>query len=115
MSLDFFLYGEADTGDVEPVRVDVHHMNLTHNLGHMAQEAGIYDVLWHPDTSGISVAGDLIVVLSHTIKHMRENPTHYEQFNPENGWGSYRHFVPRLEALLEACKKHPKAKIEADR
>ena len=53
MSLDVSLYRNYlisyDEGKtLEPRREEVYGANITHNLGKMAAEAGIYEALWRP-------------------------------------------------------------------
>lgn len=63
--------------------------NITHNLGKMASEAGIYEYLWRPDEIGVATAWELIQPLRKGLKKLVENRKHFEQFNPANGWGDY--------------------------
>ena len=86
--------------------------NITHNLGKMAAEAGIYDCLWHPGEHGISLAVHLISPLERGIADMKAKPEYYRRFDPDNGWGTYMDFVPWLERLLVACKFNPNGKIK---
>lgn len=85
--------------------------NVTHNLGKMAREAGVYEALWRPTENGLKLAGDLIAPLEAGIANLRSRPEHFKQFNPENGWGSYDDFVPWLESLLEVCREYPMADV----
>lgn len=48
MSLDVYLEGP-------PVPQDVFWANITHNLGRMADEAGIYKHLWRPEEIGMGI------------------------------------------------------------
>jgi len=45
MSLDFDIYMDVDTGGDSPHRVYLFEKNITHNLGAMAREAGIYEAI----------------------------------------------------------------------
>jgi len=92
-----------------------HSQNITHNLGNMAKEAGIYGILWRPEENGITAAGQLVEPLRKGIYDMVSRPEHYEQFNSPNGWGLYKHFLPWLEELLAAAEAHPNATVEASR
>lgn len=116
MSLDFVLSMEFDTGGPEPYHAELFSANITHNLGEMADEAGIYNALWHPYrfTYGGSfpTADVLIPLLENGLKKLKENPDYYRQFDSPNGWGMYDHFVPFVEKVLDACKKHPNATVE---
>jgi len=97
------------------LRNTVHDQNITHNLGKMAEEAGIYDVVWRPEENGIETAAQLIKPLSKAIKEMKKDPERFKTFNSENGWGLYKHFLPWLEEYLEACIDHPEATVSASR
>jgi hypothetical protein len=110
MSLDFYLEYQEDGNDIV-----VFSANITHNLNTMAHKAGIYCALWHPDEKGFKTAQSIIQILEKGLKKMKKNPEYFSKFNAENGWGLYKHFVPFVEDVLEACKKYPNAKIRADR
>lgn len=115
VSLDFYLYVEVDTGRDEPYRADLFDANVTHNLGKMADAAGIYGLLWRPEENGIETAGQMIEPLRKAVADMAANPAKYQQHNPSNGWGSYEVFLSFVRGVLEACETHPKAKVYACR
>jgi hypothetical protein len=94
---------------------DVFSANITHNLNRMAAEAGIYDACWRPEEIGITKAGDLIPLLEKGLADLKSRHEHFEQFNAENGWGCYEHFVPWVEKYLEACRDYPEATVRASR
>ena len=90
--------------------------SITHNLRVMAQAVELYLPLWHLDECAhIKHAKDLVPILSRGINVLKKDPTYYQKFDAENGWGTYNDFVPCLEALLEACNMFPKALIEVSR
>lgn len=104
--------------DVEPVTFsgsdesrEIYSANITHNLGKMAAEAGIYEALWHPNENGIRVASEMINFLEDGLAKLRAQPDHFRQFNSPNGWGLYDSFVPFVEDVLSACREHPNAKV----
>lgn len=111
MSLDVSLYFECDTGTDETLRAEVFDGNITHNLGKMAREAGVYDACWCPIENGLTHAGHLIEPLTKGIEQLMSKPNHFREFNPDNNWGSYEGLLEFLRAYLEACQKYPKAKI----
>lgn len=90
---------------------DLYSANITHNLGKMAQAAGIYEYLWSPDAVGAWKAEDLIEPLAEGLAKLKADPEHFKQFNSPNGWGMYEHFVPFVEKYLAACRKFPDASI----
>ena len=89
--------------------------NITHNLGEMAREAGIYKHLWRPEELGIKIAKELIVPLERGLKLLKDKPSHFKKFDSENGWGLYENFVPFVENYLNACKQYPDSTIEVSR
>lgn len=111
MSLDVVLKDPTATYAVEYL----YTANITHNLCKMADEAGIYKVLWRPEEIGKIKASELIELLEKGLADLRARPKHFEKFNSPNGWGTYEHLISFVEEYLEACKKHPKALIEAYR
>ena len=94
---------------------EVYSANITHNLGKMADEGGIYGIVWRPEENGIETAGQLIKTLESAIQVMHQDRPRFEQHNASNGWGLYENFLPWLERLLKACKKYPNAKYTASR
>ncbi len=110
MSLDFSLCYKNDEHFTE-----VFERNITHNLGEMAEKAGIYKALWRPEEDGFVKAKDIIEILEKGLKLLKGNPKKFEKYNSPNGWGMYEHFVPFVEAVLEACKEYPNAIIEVSR
>jgi len=120
MSLDVSLYRKYhvsyDGGEtLEQKEECVYDANITHNLGKMADEAGIYYALWRPEEIKKTKAGELITLLEKGLAELKAKPEYYEKFNSPNGWGMYEHFVPFVEKYLEACKEYPDAIIKASR
>lgn len=107
----------------EPVTVTVgsdlderaYSSNITHNLGRMAAEAGIYKHLWRPEEIGITTAAQLIEPLATGLALLKSDPPRFEAFNSPNGWGLYKHFVPFVEKYLEACRQNPDAEVSVSR
>lgn len=115
MSLDIWMSMEVDTGGPEPYYLELFSANITSNLWEMADEAGIYTALWHPyelNDGSFPTAGELILPLENGLKKLKGDPSHYRQFDSPNGWGLYDNFVPFVEKVLDACKKHPKATVK---
>ena len=108
MSLDFYLQYEIDENEIE-----VFSSNITHNLGKMAKEAGIYEALWHPDMLGATYAKEIAPILAEGYNRLITNPDRYKALDSPNGWGTYEHFVPFVKGVLDACLKYPNAKIMA--
>lgn len=94
---------------------EVHWSNITHNLGRMAKEAGIYEACWRPEEIGAKYAKDIIPLLEQGLGDLKKRPDHYKLFNAPNGWGLYENFVPWVEEYLIACKEYPDAEIQVSR
>lgn len=92
----------------------VFERNVTHNLSRMAVAAGVYDEIWGADESPHElVADELVPKLASALADLQARHDYYSQFNPPNGWGSYDVFVEFVQALLNACREHPMAKVRA--
>lgn len=136
MSLDVYLIrkkwtsydaGETFTEENE----EVYDANITHNLGEMADKAGIYEALWRPhrlkegynipeedndaeykfEEANTTKAIDIIPYLEKGLADLKARPEYFETFNSPNGWGMYVNFVPFVEKYLNACKQYPDAKV----
>lgn len=134
MSLDVYLmkkkwvsYDEGKTHTVEDE--EIYSANITHNLGEMAGEAGIYEALWRPhrlrldynipeedynaeyefEESVTIKAKEIIPLLEKGLKDLKARPEYFKKFDSPNGWGLYVNFVPFVEKYLNACKENPDA------
>ena len=114
MSLDFCLEA-ATCGHCKRGGELLFDRNITHNLGGMANAAGIYKALWRPEEIGATKARDIVEILRAGLDLLRSDPPRFEAFNAPNGWGLYIHFVPFVEAVLAACEEHPDATIRVSR
>lgn len=94
---------------------DVYSRNITHNLGQMADLAGLYLPLWRPEEKGWKLAKDIIEPLEKGLKFLKSDPALFQAQNPENGWGSYEGLVEFTEEYLQACKDYPEAVITVSR
>ena len=140
MSLDVILYRNYhvsydDGKTLEPKKEEMYSANITHNLGKMAEEAGLYKALWRPYQlkEGYNIpegdhdaeykyevenpvrAFEIIPIIEKGLEDMLARPKHYETFNSPNGWGLYKHFVPFIEKYLEALKEYPESFVDCDR
>lgn len=132
MSLDITLkikkhVSEDDCKTWEEFYEEVYRCNITHNLGKMASEAGIYEALWRPyrlkedyieadfhkeleyESKTVTLAQELIPHLEKGLEDLEMRPEHFEKFDAPNGWGTYINFVPFVSDYLDACKEYPKA------
>jgi hypothetical protein len=114
---------------------EVYWANITHNLGEMANKAGIYEALWRPhrlkegynitendhesewkfEAENETLAKEITPIIEKGLTDMKERPEYYKQFNSPNGWGLYKHFIPWIENYLAACKEYPDAVVEVSR
>lgn len=131
MSLDVSLLDPTATYDTGYL----YDANITHNLGEMAEKAGIYEALWRPhrlksaynipegdheaeyefEDRDVSQARDIIPLLKKGLADLKARPEYFKQFNSPNGWGAYKHFVPFVEKYIEACETYPNAFINVSR
>jgi hypothetical protein len=112
MSLDVYLMRKVEPracfcsscGNEHPGsdREEVFEANITHNLGQMAEAAGIYKACWRPEEIGATKAADIIPLLRDGIEKLEANPEHFAQFNASNGWGTYEQFAPWVQKYLDA-------------
>jgi hypothetical protein len=107
MSLDVWLTAPRPTL--------VYDANITHNLGAMAREAGIYQHLWRPDEIGITKAEQLIEPLTVGLALLRSDEPRFRAFDCPNGWGRYEDLISFVENYLAACIENPDAAVSAGR
>lgn len=107
MSLGVYLTNEAGT--------ELYSGNITHNLGTMASEAGIYKCLWRPDEHGITHARQIVEPLAAGVTLLAAHKARFEQFNAPNGWGLWEHFLPFCANYLQACRDNPGALVRVSR
>jgi hypothetical protein len=140
MSLDVSLYRKYhvsyDNGKtLEPKKEEVYSANITHNLGEMAEKAGIYEALWRPyrlkegynipekdyeaeykfEEANPVKANEIISIIEKGLEDMKARPEYYEKFNSPNGWGMYHNFVPWIERYLAALKEFPESQVVCNR
>lgn len=118
MSLDIYLSrqrqisydnGETFTEDEE----DLFNCNITHNLGAMAEEAGIYKALWGHEE--VKTARELLDKIISGVHTMELEPERFKKFDASNGWGTYDDFMPWLYRLIEKLREYPNAKVYISR
>jgi len=110
------VYGSVTVYDADRLlRREVYSRNITHNLGKMAGEAGIYEALWRPEETGITKAGQLIEPLRDGLKLLRSDPERFKAFNPSNKLGDYDGLVQFVASYLAACEENPEADVSVSR
>lgn len=108
MSLDVYLTNPY-SGE------EVYSSNITHNLNAMAEAAGIYDIVWRPEESGIEKASQVTERLLAGINSLLQDPEKYMKLEPSNKWGTYVQFIPWLINYYLACKLNPDAVVKVSR
>lgn len=100
----------------------VYSRNITHNLGAMAGAVvlsngmTLYQVLWRPDEQqGLKFARDIVDLLDEGLIILQSDPEKYQQFNPENGWGSYKGLCDFVDNYCQACWDNPDAELRVSR
>lgn len=114
---------------------EIYSANITHNLGTMANKAGIYEALWRPhrlkegynipennheaewkfEDENKTTAKDIIPFLEKGLTDLKARPEYFKTFNPSNGWGTYEGLVRFVENYLNACIEYPDADVEVSR
>lgn len=101
MSLDFYLGCNHCHHTVES-------FNITHNLGDMWREAGVYEALYKSEGKK---ASEIVNALEYGVQTMKDNPPRFKRHDSPNGWGLYVHALPWLEKVLQACRDNPELTI----
>ena len=89
--------------------------NITHNLGKMASEAGLYLPLWRPEEVPVTTAGDLVPLLRAGLERLEAEPDRFRAWDAPNGWGKYEHLVEFVRRYLAACEEFPDATVRTSR
>lgn len=128
MSLDVYLYEAQETieececpkcwtSHKHVYKRELYSRNITHNLGKMADAAGIYYSLWRPDemTPPAKLAKDITALLEQGLAKLEAEPDKFKAFNATNGWGTYDCLVEFTRDYLRACREYPEAEINVSR
>ena len=95
------------------------HGNITHNLCRMAEDClsfneydscyNLYDLLWR--NTQVPFEGNYINVyiahLAYCLYVLKNDPEHFKQFNPPNGWGTYEQLCQFTEDFIKALITMP--------
>jgi len=95
--------------------VAVFDYNITHNLNDMAEKAGIYNALWHPEELGVTKASQLIPYLVVGLERLTAQPEYFKNFNTKNGWGDYDALLNFVLKYIDACTLYPDADVWVSR
>lgn len=110
MGLDVGLYVTVDEN-----KVSLYDGCISHNLVDMAEFAGLYSPVWHPNKIGVTKAKELDPLLEAGLRVLKSNPAKAKSFDPDlkKFLGNYENFVTFTENYLAACWKFPSAFVEA--
>lgn len=93
----------------------VYSSNITHNLGKMAGQCGLYQPLWRPEEIEATAAKDLIGPIRAGLNKLRSDPDEFKKYTPPNGWGDYAGLVRFAADYLAACEQYPEATVTVSR
>lgn len=92
------------------------HLNVTHNLNKMAEEAGVYHAMWHPETFAATPrAYDIEPLLRQGLQSLRSYPERFTAHEPTNKWGTIDSLSNAVTRYLEACRMYPEAVVRVSR
>ena len=114
---------------------ELYWANITHNLGNMAEKAGIYEALWRPYIlhneykdfgedyqaeytfeDSVRITAKMITpILQKGYDDLVKKPKYFQKFNSKNGWGTYEHFLPFVKKYLDACYEYPNSIVITSR
>lgn len=86
-------------------------LKITHTLGEMAAEVGIFYHLWRPEEMGIYQARQLIEPLERGLLALQRNRDRFMQYETPNGWRRYDQLVDFIAAYVAACRANPDAVV----
>lgn len=116
MSLDITLIEETVllcphcSKEIDVNTKDLWENNITHNLARMADEVGLYTVIWECKQG--TQAKTIIPELIKGIALLKLDPDKYRVFDAKNGWGKYENLIEFFESFLDACKSLPESYIK---
>lgn len=90
---------------------DVFVASVTHGLAKMAEAVGLYELLWHPERSGIVHARDLIDPLTDGLARLRRDRSRLDPFTPPPRRGNRFVLIDFMESYLVACQDYPQAEV----
>lgn len=95
------------------------HGNITHNLCRMAEDCmsfdeydqcyNLYDLLWRDTQAPFegNYINAYIAHLAYCLYVLKNDPEHFKQFNPPNGWGTYEQLCQFTEDFIKALITMP--------
>ena len=97
--------------EAEPICL--YEADLTANLRHMCNEAGLLAPIWQHHNLKIVRAADLAPHLEKGLAALQERPAHFRGFQHPSGWGTYENLVSFCTDTLAACNNFPFAQVWA--
>lgn len=90
--------------------------NITHNLTEMADDCVVpcdvitlYDLLWRDIQEPYTENEVWVYIskLSECLYVLKNDPEHFKQFNPSNGWGTYEQLIEFVRSFIHALINMP--------
>ena len=106
MSYDVSLMQADALGDEH----EVFWRNYTSNTAIMWREAGC-DLAEFHDKPALVLAESL----RPAVADMANRPSHYGQWDADNGWGNYAGTLAFLAEILDGCDRYPDARVDVCR
>ena len=75
----------------------VFEQNITYNVGTMIRRAGI-----HPQVLNGMKVSEAYAIVRNGLLVMEGNKTYFEQFDADNGWGTYATTITAVRAIYKA-------------
>lgn len=112
-------FPDAEINEIEIETTEFWHGNITHNLCRMAEDCmsfdeydqcyNLYDLLWRDAQAPFE--GNYINVyiahLAYCLYVLKNDPEHFKQLNPPNGWGTYEQLCKFVEDFIKALADMP--------
>ena len=95
------------------------HGNITHNLCRMTEDCmsfdeydqcyNLYDLLWRDTQAPFegNYINAYIAHLAYCLYVLKNDPEHFKQFNPPNGWGTYEQLIEFVRSFIHALINMP--------
>ena len=105
-------FPDAEINEIEIETTKFWHGNITHNLATMASvclswgDYTLYDLLWRDEQSP-SDKWAYISHLAYCLYVLKNDPEHFKQLNPPNGWGTYEQLCKFVEDFIKALTDMP--------
>lgn len=105
-------YPDTDIQEIDIETTIIWHGNITHNLAEMASDClswgdcNLCDLLWRDEQPAFD-KWFYVSHLTYCLNVLENDPEHYKQFNPHNGWGTYEQLCKFVEDFIIALVNAP--------